>query len=339
MALPNYGLMTTMANGIKEGLIGYQTIKEAQRSQRMQDMQMKREGMTEGENGEINYTPEKQAQIDNENKYKGLLAQTQIGELDPNSEASQQYRASIKGAGINLPETASVHTGQQVLPAYEKKMGLDTSTNLAKSRIDLSGNRLDEMVHERATNSVTKDPQLVQLLNGYQNLHNAKENFLKGGATPQEFGELQQAVRNNIGLKSGGGVSERQETYLRSLGIDKDKFMQFVSGDPQSVLDSDPKMAHQILGLVDLEQKNKQDQAAQQLDKLTKKHEGFYKSKGREVYANDFNNLVGGYKSQFGLNNQGSQKSGLINAAPSGEGGGLTREQKIQKLKQLQSGQ
>lgn len=181
----------------------------------------------------------------------------------------------------------------------------------------------NERMHMQNVKAINSDPTLVKLNQSADNLTNAISNFQNGGATPQEFGELQQAVRANAGLKGSGGVGERQETYLKSLGIDKDKFVQFITGDPQSVLKSDPAFANQMVGLANLELKNKQAQSARQLDQLAAGHKSFYAHPANAERAQDFQNTLDQSKARIQAPTEAAQ---LVNPAA------MTREQKIKFL-------
>lgn len=197
------------------------------------------------------------------------------------------------------------------------------------------GERLDQTTHARNISDINKDTGLNQLQTTFQNLNNAKTLFEKGGATPQEFAELQQAVRSNLGIKGGSGVDERSETYLKSIGINKDKLVQFLSGNPQSVLKDDPKFANQVLGLVDIELKNKQSQASSQIQRLGSTHAAsFYNKPGREDYRSDLMNTMGQRMGQFGLDpsgkpmpNAGSLDAGAADKIKQAIGAGYSPEE------------
>lgn len=132
--------------------------------------------------------------------------------------------------------------------------------------------------HENALNRVTdKNKIMGGLLTSSQNLQNALTNFEKGGSTPQEYAELQQAVRSNAGIKTAGGVSERAETFAKSAGIDAQALYQFAFADPQSIKVSSPELAKLIVKLGNLEIQNKSKQAHQLSDANAKAYASFYK--------------------------------------------------------------
>lgn len=303
----NYGLLNNMAQGIREGMTTYMTLK----NQNRQDSMLKlAQGVQEGENG-LEFTPEQKQKREYEMRsvqQKAAEADRASREEDPNSEDSKALRGMIQQTtGKAVPENMS---GAQLKGMYGLMgTGMKTEQQIAALEARMNdrdrsfGLRSDATVqrnHEHALKAINDDHQLAPLLTTYQNLENAKQNFAKGGATPQEFAELQQAVRSNAGIKGGSGVGERSDTYLRSLGINKDKFMQFLTGDPQSVLASDPEFAKQILGLVELEQENKKKQAYAQIDKKATGFNTFYHRPGMEDYHRDFQSTIDQFKDQFG---------------------------------------
>lgn len=169
--------------------------------------------------------------------------------------------------------------------------------------VDVRQQALDLQGHAKAVGAITDDKQLQGLQTTYQNLNNAITTFKQGGATPQEFSELQQAVRANLGIKGQSGVGERAESYLKDAGLEKSKLIQFLSGDPQSIMENDSKFANQILGVADLELKNKRSQADQQIQTKTAPWKTFYQRQGREGLHEDFQNTIQQTRSKFDLDN------------------------------------
>lgn len=168
------------------------------------------------------------------------------------------------------------------------------------SMVDVRQQQVDNTTHKDLVNTVVNNPLTKQMLASVQNLNNAKSNFLAGGSTPQEFAEMQQAVRANLGIKGQSGVNERTETYLKSSGISRDSFVQFLTGNPQSIMESDPKFANVILGLVDTEIKNKSKQARAMIERDSMKYQSFYKHPRNKDRAVDFENTKNATLAQFG---------------------------------------
>lgn len=141
--MANYGLLSNMADGIREGMIAYQTVSTAKQSQKQADrafqMQKLKEGMQENPGGQIGYTPEKQVELEQERKNKGLLAQHQAAEISPESEESQRAAAYYGGQGLkNLPAGMSAKEykdlGASGLLAH--KASNEEQEKLAKMRFD-----------------------------------------------------------------------------------------------------------------------------------------------------------------------------------------------------------
>lgn len=196
--------------------------------------------------------------------------------------------------GSDLP-TAKAHV--------EKTLELESAERAASLKaqgyMTTKQEQVDYNVHKSAVDSVVNDKSTNNLLTTMQNLQQAKQNFLKGGATAQEFNELQQAVRSNLGIKGNGGVGEREATYLKELGIDVGSVNQFITGNLADVTKSAPEMANQIMKLVDLETANKQRLGLQQIDKNSLKYGSFYKRPSMQAHYGDFQNTVQAQKDQF----------------------------------------
>ena len=289
----NYGFLNNIATGLREGLNTYQTISNMKQNQKQVELQnkfyMKQQGlMQDPETGELNYTPEKQQEID-------FNRQKQQEDFQPIDEPTTGL---LGQAGFKAPPGLTMHQLKGVESLLGKKLGADATA----ARVDVSANNQaetrDQRVHQNSLNEIEKDPNIRNLTTTYQNLDNAEKNFRMGGMSPQEFAELQQAVRANLGIKGGSGVSERQESYLRSLGLSGDSVMQFLTGDIQDVSKSDPKFVEQISKIVDIEKQNKREQAKGLLEAKKKGHASFY-NKHKDL-AEDYENTSKGYLSQFG---------------------------------------
>ena len=214
---------------------------------------------------------------------------------DPEAQkALDNWKAQIDDPNISgwaLDRTDSNAITKSVTSLLEAKEKANSSQTLLRLRetgpsVDAKIDRL----HNANLGTLDKDQTLTKLYQTADNLNNAKINFVNGGATPQEFNELQQAVRSNLGIKGVSGITERSDTYLKSLGITKDTIEQFLSGDLKSVQESDPAMANQVMMLVDLEIKNKKVQIGKHVDKVASGHKSFY-SRHPELAA-DFQDKI-----------------------------------------------
>jgi hypothetical protein len=178
----------------------------------------------------------------------------------------------------------------------------DNKTKIEQARLGIAGVRqqgVNLQTHTSAVKAVADDTYTKQLLATKQNLENAMSNFQQGGETPQEFQELQQAVRSNLGIKGNSGIDEREGTYLKSLGINADKMAQFLSGKLQNVAKSDPDFAAQVMNVASMEVRNKSAQGLQQIDKNSKRYRTFYQSPGMAIHQPDFDATVEAQKQQF----------------------------------------
>lgn len=322
MATPDYGLIGGLGEGLKQGLLAYSKQKQLKRENQIQDLTA---GVTTDENGDVQAGP-------------GLLAKQQAQQAEyqrqqaaatPGSKSAQDYAAAIKGAGVTIPNAGDLSEEQiqKAQSVYEAQMNREAALARAQAGNQFKQERVsqgDERIHNQNLSKVNNDPTATQLVNTTNNLKNAVANYQKGGATPQEFQELQQAVRSNLGLKGTSGVDERASTYLDSLGIRADKITQFLTGDPKSVMESDPKFGDQITKLANLEIENKKGQYRDQVGKLTAGHKSFYNN--HPDLKDDFEAAVGAGNVQMGVAPQGlvqpqtaSPQQGLISptgAAP-----------------------
>lgn len=367
-AVPNYGLLSTMADGIKEGLIGFQTMAASRRSQQMQDMQAQSQGYEKDENG--NYVMNDQVK-DLMNQHRQLQAkqfQNENDAFDPTSKLSDSSRQMAKGYLNQIkPATPADENGEGGTPGlgdqtitddmsksdidgllqhYDKfqsglmakkyqadmgyqgkQLGADTSIQNTNTKAQATQNQFsqrqglmnerigqgDERIHNQNLSKVNSDPIATGLLTTYNNLQNSVSNFDKGGRTPQEFGELQQSLRSNLGIKGTSGVDERGETYWKSVGLSGDKVKQILFGDPVDVTNSDPKAVEMILGLAKNEMANKQTQYQAQVNKLKAGHSTFYKN--HPELSQDYDATVSAGLGQMG---QPSQGAGLMQPAQGG---------------------
>lgn len=222
------------------------------------------------------------------------------------NQMPKQYDASLVDAYRNSSLSTKDQLSKQAKLVDQRiaQQNADAKTLSAQAAKQNAGLKIDqrnETIHGQNLKAINNDPTVTGLVTTANNLQNAITNFQKGGATPQEFNELQQAVRSNAGIKGAGGVSERDETYLKSLGLSKDKVQQFLTGDPKSVLESDPAFAKQILGIANLEIANKQKQANQAVDQLAQGHKSFYAKPQNADRARDFNSTVSAAKSRISV--------------------------------------
>jgi hypothetical protein len=267
----------------------------------------------------------------------------QTGKIAPESMAGADIDESMKmispgihnigliGVQEKKGQTAQDIQGQKGDTSLKAaQIAADARVKASQQGLGLREDSLNERVHNQQLKTINNDQTLNQLQTSHNNLANAIQLFQQGGATPQEFHELQQAVRGNLGMKGGSGVGERESTYLKSLGISADSVKQFLTGNPQSVIESDPKFAEQIVNLAKMEMKNKETMAGAQLDRLKNGRSSFYQKIGNEGRSQDMENTINARKAQFGLIDPNAQNA----AAPQSPSGGLLGGQPKQGPKQ-----
>jgi hypothetical protein len=323
--MENYGLLNNIAGGLREGLIAMQTTQNLKRQQQYQDLMLQKQGFQQDESGNWSMNPEEQQAEAAQRKLTLAKAQGEQQEYEPAGELETGLlRANLnkvqKGLGDQQDFSGvTSHRASQIMglikPDIQGSYGLANALERLKFQQPYQDDRMDsrhETIHGRYVKDVVADPMVNQLITTSNNLENAVQNFKKGGATPQEFQELQQAVRSNAGVKGTSGVDERAETYLNSLGIRKDKFLQFLTGDPQSVMQSDPKFADQVIQLAELERQNKAKQAKAQMEKKASSHKSFYDKPENRDRAADL---------QSAIDQQMEQIGGGLLSAPGSESG------------------
>lgn len=98
MADLNYGMLTNISNGIREGLMGYQTAKQIKRQEEMQNLM---QGVQRNaETGELEFTPEKKALMEQQKAKREAemqASQRQLQMTQPESEISQRAIQTAQG--------------------------------------------------------------------------------------------------------------------------------------------------------------------------------------------------------------------------------------------------
>jgi len=116
----DYGLGTSIVNGLKEGLIGYQTMRQI----RNQEDQMKRQQQTQGllqgiqqnqQTGQMEFTPEMLRQKQQE----ALIRSRQAEQYDPSSGVSErgsQLFQGLLGPKVQVPQGMSAAELKEYMP-------------------------------------------------------------------------------------------------------------------------------------------------------------------------------------------------------------------------------
>ncbi len=172
-----------------------------------------------------------------------------------------ENRKSLK-AGTDTTAQSAVNQAQQTII---NKM-LAAQNNPTYDRQQAQTDRMDQMTHNRVINSLKNDKTLRDRLVQYQNLSNsvAAVNSADHLST-QQFDELQQAVRANLGIKGSSGVGERERTQLNSLDLALTRLKQFGGGKIEDVPADNPLLQH-VLNLAKVEQTNVHGQMQSRLN-------------------------------------------------------------------------
>lgn len=193
---------------------------------------------------------------------------------------------------------------KEQIAAYKasKDSSLDEELKTAKigfynQRPALQANQQMFQAHKDVLNKIKTDKQVTARLAQMQNLQNAMDIINKADiVTPQQIHEFQQAVRNNIGLKGSSGVSERDETYIKSLGMNVANVKQFLTGTPQDV-SNNPALIKHLKDLVRIEQANISKQADRRINSLAGGWGHLYKN--NPAYKAELDAAIQGSTDQF----------------------------------------
>lgn len=159
-------------------------------------------------------------------------------------------------------------------------------------------NAADERIHDRVLARLQTNKNLQTKLAQYQNLQGALANLSQADVkNPNSFEELQQAVRSNLGIKGTSGVSERERTYLNSLGLASDRIAQIVSGKPSEMGESGQAFMKHVIQLANIETNNVKQQYGRGLRAVTAGHESFYND--RPKLKKDLENSISAYSGQL----------------------------------------
>jgi hypothetical protein len=210
-----------------------------------------------------------------------------VGPEKPAQEAVPGLSAQTLAKDQEISPFLALVKGEQAAKA--RQTGFDVRDNQLQERQDFAA-------HQRVLAKLKGDPQMIKRLGQYQNLSNALNNVVAAdNLTPQQIDEFQQSVRANIGA-GGGGVGEREHTYLNSLGLNAERFKQFVTGDPAQIAQDDKLVTH-IKQLARLEQQNITNQMDKRINVLTAGNKSIYDR--RPDYKSDLQDVISAAKDQF----------------------------------------
>lgn len=159
----------------------------------------------------------------------------------------------------------------------DQKFSADVTYGARRSNMEHGiEERNDNTTHNKIVDKLKSDPNLNQRLTQYNNLSNALAIIANAEhVTPQQVAEFQQAVRSNIGVKGTGGVEERADTQIKTLGLNAENFKQFLTGEP-ATLAKDSNLIKHLQDLAKVEQANIRKQKDNKIAALTSGHKSVY---------------------------------------------------------------
>lgn len=320
--MADLGLLAGLAQGLKEGVQGYATTKREQDElslrKQMQQAQLVQQGLVQNpENGTLELNPAKQAEAEYQKQF-----------YTPGSEMAQRQAALGNQLGQKFGLGQGLVTGQESAAEIEKgllptalkgeygAMGRQIVADRMGQRTNAIQEIADQRLHNQIINRVANDKQLGQRVTQYQNLQNSLSNVANADRlTPQQIMEFQQSVRSNLGIRGQGGVGEREETYLKSLGLNGAAWKQFLTGEPAQISQNNAIVQH-IKNLAGIEMQNIEKQMNSRLDTVSKGTSGFYNR--RPDLKQDLTATIQSYKGQIAPQQQGE---GLVQPGVQQSGG------------------
>lgn len=269
-----------------------------------QAIKMHKERLTQNPDGSLGYRP---------------MDQTEL--LEHNTKLFNE-------GGMQDPEDPSKVI---INPDTPKMKDIEAKGAMRGALNDQRSDRLAFAKHKAAVGAVGDDKETKALLGGYQSINNALVNFKASGGMPQEFHQLQTALRMNAGSGNRTGVEERSKGYADDYGIKASEAMQIITGNISDIELRSPKMVKAIMGIADAELKNKQDQASQQIAKRAGMYGGVYKNQYGAQYEDAFKDTVRKQYGQFGLDENGT-RAGLVNSGLTGGSLGAQAAPKMQQM-------
>ncbi len=210
-------------------------------------------------------------------------------------------------------------------------IGIDRSNKEMSPALDMMRDRLDNSIHQKTVTAVKNDPVIRNLYQGSRNIANALSALDEAKvATPQQFAELQQGIRKNLGITGTSGVEERDRIMLNSLGVDTDRVQQYLFGQPTDITKDVPEFIDHLKNLVQIVQRNNMMQMQSHLQSKMAGNKSFYQR--RPDLANDLQDLGSATTAQFQPQNMapgaaGRQTSGLPSASAPGKAPIMTFEE------------
>jgi hypothetical protein len=217
--------------------------------------------------------------------------------LTPSMQAQNQLKAIGEGVKATGYDDVGNPTGYETDYSTPKMKDIAAKAQAREWRIDQGDDTKDRREHERVITRLSSNPVVKQRLQQNQNLDNALSIITNSDhLTPQQIHEFQQAIRGNLGIKGGGGVGEREETYFKSAGLNAANWAQFLTGEPAS-LAKDSKMVQHLRNLAQIEQGNIRKQYDKALSAASGGHASMYAR--RPDLKADLDDAIKGFSEQM----------------------------------------
>jgi hypothetical protein len=323
--MPDMGLASGLAEGLKQGLISYQNIKNIQHQQQMQELVagVQKNPVT----GALENSPLRDQQM----QAQGLLAQNQIAENDPESDVSQKL-ASARGlmaASGNAKIPSNIYSGLSA--SQQKELDPLTKTDLSGQFGILKSmmNPLAEIKREQmytakdnqaaqAVDKVTNDPQLknhAQRIQGADRilgqLGEAKQGKIVD--TNQLLNDINTEYVNLLTGANNSALGKQERTEYTTMAGNLAALKQKLSGDPQSI--NSPEILNQL---------------ETQVRSLKSNYQGMYSDRANSLKRNYSHNKDATDQQQAKIN----EMVGQFGGQPSS---GDDQAAKLQRLQELRA--
>lgn len=212
----------------------------------------------------------------NENSQRMYTLQTAVnaGQMTPWDAidlATNPLKAD-KFAAVPMTPLEFMGKSPDLSGSQENFLKQQTQLQSSTGRAEAMQQRNTNTAFDQSLKSVSdSNPNLKALLQSYQNLDNATNNWKQGKQTSQDMHDLQAVVIGNMGIRGSSTGEERAKRLAGSAGISLTEATQYLTGDPESVMQTSPKLAEYVLHQAGLEMQNKRSQVDQALDVGTKK--------------------------------------------------------------------
>lgn len=238
--------MSNMADGIREGLIGYQTIMGARRQQQQQDMQAKVAGFQQNpQTGDYEMSPQAQGLLDRKRQAEDKQYQTQLDESDPDSEASKAAVDFYKQNGAKGVEGKSASQLKELGASglVGKQLSGQFQLQAAALRGQGMQGRLDE---QKNKNSAQAGNEFEHQLKPFKTVDNSLDRALSilNSDQPVTATQLNVAKQDYVNAVAQGGQATegKASREIENTWFDAINRAQYKWGDAADLRKSEPQI-------------------------------------------------------------------------------------------------